>query len=168
MPEVSLPARPFRTGGARRLVAVAAVVVAVVAGGCGAGDGGADGPDGPDTDGPRVADPRFDGNFEIVAVVVDGSEVGLAQRPAIDIEAEFGGLTVLPGCNTYFGSFTLDDEGPASFTVTGGSDADCGPLADQEEAVLAALAAVDRWTATEAGFRFDGAGSAVTVVGPAS
>ena len=117
-------------------------------------------------DGPRVAHPRFDGAFVITGLVLDGSPVALEQRPALEIETVFGGLTVLSGCNTYFGAFTLDEDGTASFTLAGGSDLDCGPLAGQEDAVLAALEGAQTWTVVDGGFRFDGPGASITVSGP--
>ncbi len=113
-----------------------------------------------------MADARFDGTFDITELLVDGSSVALEQRPMIEIDAEFGGLTVLAGCNTSFGSFSLDEDGRASFTVTGGTENDCGPLADQETAILAALAAVDQWSETDDGFRLDGPSVSVSVTGP--
>ncbi len=136
---------------------------------CGSAD--VDGPaiDGPATtdDGPRVADQRFDGEFVAISVTVDGQPVTLLTDPLVIIETEFGSLTINPGCNSYFGSFTLAEDGTASFTVAGGSTQDCGELTRQEDAVLAAIAGVESWTATDRGFRFDGRdGDAITVVGP--
>jgi hypothetical protein len=144
------------------------VACLVAAAGCGAGeplDGGS--PDGqrPD-DGPRVADDRFDGEFAITDVVVDGVARPPVQRPSLAIEARFGGLTVNPGCNTYLGSFTLTEDGRASFTVTGGSDLDCGDLTAQEEAVLSALDGATDWAEIDGGFRFDGPATSLTVAGP--
>ncbi len=140
------------------------LLVVVLAAGCGSSELDPDA--GSVGDGPRVAHPRFDGDFEVVAISVDGRAVEVDQRPTVQIEAEFGGLTVLPGCNTYFGSFTLAEDGTASFTVTGGTELDCGDLADQEEAVLAALAGATSWVEVDGGFRFDGPGTEVAVRGP--
>lgn len=156
-----LAARRLRLGSV-----VAAVALVVVLGGCGASDDGGGGPVGPADDGPRVADARFDGRFDIVEVVLDGTDVPIGQEVTLDIEAEFGGLTVRPGCNTYFGSFSLDDDGRASFTVTGGTEMDCGRLTGQERAILDALDAIDHWEGTEVGFRFAGSASSVSVSGP--
>ncbi len=149
----------------RRLL-IGFLLALVVSAGCGSSDGFDDEPVGPVDGGPRVADARFEGTFEIVDVMVDGVEIALDQRPIIEIEAEFGGLTVMPGCNTSFGSFSLDEDGRASFTVTGGTEIDCGPLADQETAILTALATVDQWSETDDGFRFDGASVSISVAGP--
>jgi len=156
-----------RSNHGRRFLA-GLILALVLISGCGSADEFDDEPIGPIDDGPRVADARFDGTFEIVELIVDGDAVALDQRPTIEIEAEFGGLTVMSGCNTSFGSFSLDEDGRASFTVTGGTEADCGPLADQETAILAALAAVDQWSEADEGFRFDGGSVAVSVAGPAS
>ena len=143
---------------------VGLILVAVLALGCGSSDSepGAE----PIGDGPRVAHPRFDGEFTIVELSLDGGRVGLDQRPSLQIETEFGGLTVMPGCNTYFGSFTLAEDGSASFTVTGGSELDCGPLTDQEAAVLAALDQATAWSEGPGGFRFEGPTGAIDVAGP--
>lgn len=150
-----------------------ALTAATLAAGCGADDSaGGDPVDGTtastvDTaDGPRVADPRFEGDFVVTAVEVDGATVEPIQLPRITIESRFGGLTVQPGCNVHFGSFTLDEDGSASFTVTGGSDLDCGDLTAQETAILAALDGATSWTATDGGFRFDGPTTSLTVTGP--
>ena len=95
--------------------------------------------------GPTVADARFDGRFTVIGLDFADGPVEPALAPVITIETEFGALTVEPGCNTYYGSFSLLDDGSASFTVTGGSNRDCPDLADQEQAVLAVLDAVDGW-----------------------
>lgn len=154
--------RPRPTG----WVLVLTLVGLILTAGCGSSDEFDDGSGATVDDGPRVADPRFDGGFEIVELVVDGVAIAIAERPTVEIETQFGDLTVLPGCNTYFGSFTLDEDGTASFTVTGGSELDCGELADQEDAVLDAMAGVDRWVTTDDGFRFSGPSASLSVVGP--
>lgn len=141
------------------------MLAATLVTGCGSSEP-VDGPT--DTaDGPRVAHPRFEGDFTIDAVELDGSATELVQQPRVTIETRFGGLTVQPGCNTYFGAFTLDEDGTASFTVTGGTDLDCGDLADQEAVVLAALDGATSWTPVDGGFRFDGPTSSLTITGPA-
>ncbi len=160
---IASPLQPRPTPWRRFLTGLLLAIVVIT--GCGS-DGFDNEPLGPVDDGPRVADARFDGTFEIVGVALDGAEMALDQRPMMEIEAEFGGLTVMPGCNTFFGSFSLDNDGRASFTVTGGTEIDCGPLADQETTILAALAAVDQWSETDDGFRFDGDSVSVSVSGP--
>lgn len=105
---------------------------------------------------PRVADLAFDGEFFITSITVDDQPVEVATTARITLETEFGGLRVEPACNTFFGSFTIDQDGTASFTVTGGSSQDCGPFTGQEQAVLAALESVDSWVEIDGGFRFDG------------
>ena len=66
----------------------------------------------------------------------------------------------MPGCNTYFGSFTLSEDGGASFTIAGGSSQECEDLAEQEQAILDALGLVTNWEQTDAGFEFtDNSGS---------
>ncbi len=103
-----------------------------------------------------MANARFDGDFIISDVTFDGRPVPLETVPTINFETVFGGLTVKPGCNTYFGSFTLAEDGTASITVPGGTSQDCGDLGSQEEAVLAALAEVTSWAETDDGFRLAG------------
>lgn len=116
--------------------------------------------------GPRVAHPRFEGDWQITEVEIDDLQIELVQRPALQIDASFGALTVLPGCNTHFGSFTLGEDGTASFSVIGGSELTCEPLRAQEEAVLAVLDDVTAWTPVEGGFRFTGPSSSMSVNGP--
>ncbi|MEM7274661.1 MAG: META domain-containing protein [Actinomycetota bacterium] len=147
------------------LAVISILVVGLTA--CGAVDDG-DGPDGGagpvDPDRVQVADQRFDGGFLVTAVVLGGEPVELATIASVAIETEFGGLEVLPGCNTYFGSFSLEEDGTASFTIPGGSAQDCGPeLGAQEEAVLAALTAATGWVETGDGFRFEGPDSSITI-----
>ncbi|MEM9653883.1 MAG: META domain-containing protein [Actinomycetota bacterium] len=138
---------------------------------CGAADdGGSDNGDGgpggvSTTDRVQVADIRFEGEFVVTSVTADGADVGLVSEPIISLETVFGGLSIVPGCNTYFGSFTLTEDGTASFTVAGGTSRSCADLADQEAAVLDALRAVTTWEEEGDGFRFadDGGGSTLTV-----
>ncbi len=106
--------------------------------------------------GPRVADARFEGDFFLDGVTMDGRLVPLETVATIKFETVFGGLQVKPGCNTYFGSFTLAEDGTASITVPGGTNQDCGGLGFQEEAILTALAGVTSWAETADGFRLDG------------
>lgn len=133
---------------------LAVAVLAIIGAACGAD---AD-PDGEEPavlpDRLQVADVRFDGLFQVTAVTIDGGEIELISVPVIEIESQFGGLEVMPGCNTYFGSFTLAEDGAASFTIPGGSSSACDELGDQERAVLAGLAAAVRWEETDTGFRF--------------
>ncbi len=140
------------------LVSVVVIVAALLAA-CGADVEPADGGPG------RVADARFDGDFRIESVSLDGRAIELVQGPRLTIETVFGGLTVEPGCNTYFGSFTLAEDGTASFTVAGGSTEPCAELERQEQAVLAALREATSWSEIDGGFRFDGnAGHSLTIV----
>ncbi len=162
-----LSAGPGPTPNPRRLRLLAVVVVAamLLAAGCGRDEPGG-GPD-PLLDGPRVAHPRFDGRFDIVELTGAGGSTALRQAPSLTIDARFGRLEVNPGCNTYLGSFTLDEDGRASFTVTGGTRQDCGDLTDQETALLGALDGVEAWVVEPDGFRFDGRSTTLRVVGPA-
>lgn len=123
--------------------------------GCGA-DGSDDDQGGVTGGEPRVADARFEGDFEIADISRDGQQVALSTAATLNFETVFGGLTVAPGCNTYFGSFTLAEDGTASITVAGGSKEDCGARDAQELVVLDALAAVTAWVETDTGFRFTG------------
>lgn len=105
---------------------------------------------------PRVADARFEGDFEIANISRDGQQIALSTAATLNFETVYGGLTVDPGCNTYFGSFTLEEDGTASITIAGGSREVCGALDTQELVVLQALAAVTAWIETDSGFRFTG------------
>ncbi len=117
---------------------------------CGAADG--DVGQGVDADdpGPTVADAELTGIYVVERLVGQPGPMEPAVTPVIEIDTRFGDLTVEPGCNTFLGSFTLDDDGTASFTVTGGTKKACPDLAadgvDQDRFVLDALAAVDRWS----------------------
>lgn len=133
----------------------ALLVVMVVLSACGADEGfGEPDPTTITTDRVQVADARFDGEFQITSLTIDGQDIGLDSRPILSIETVFGGLSLMAGCNTYFGSFTLSEDGEASFTIAGGSSQECADLAEQEQAVLDALAATTRWEQTDGGFRF--------------
>lgn len=116
--------------------------------------------------GPRVADARFDGRFQIVTTTVGGTELVPAGQPTMAIDAEFGALEVELGCNVGLGSFTLTEQGEASFRITGGSRRPCDELAEQEATILAALDGADAWTSVDGGFRFDGPATSLTVAGP--
>lgn len=112
----------------------------------------------------EVADIRFDGDFVITEVSLDGQPVSLATVPSLNVETEFGTLLVRPACSTYFGSFSLTEGGMASFTIPGGEDQDCGPAGEaQEAAVLEALRDVTTWSESGDGFRFDGPSATFTI-----
>jgi heat shock protein HslJ len=138
--------------------------MAVAATACGADDTGEGPTSTVDGGGPRVADPRFEGTFVVSELTVDGEVLAIDLLPTVAIDTVFGRLTVEPGCNTFFGSYTLAEDGEASFTIAGGTGRDCPDLADQEEAVVAALRNVTSWTETDDGFRFDGADRSLTIV----
>lgn len=142
-----------------RVLVLVTLVVALTA--CGADDG-LDGSGGSSTtavveDGrPRVANVRFDGDFIIGDVTLADGPVDLEAIAAVNIETEFGALTLEPACNTYFGSFSLGEDGSASFSIAGGTGTPCDGLERQEQAVISAMSQVSRWSETADGFRFDG------------
>lgn len=147
---------------------MAATFAAMIIVGCGADDL-SDVDDGASTtavDGPRVADPRFEGRFVITEVDVGNDIETFDLMPVIAIETVFGGLTVEPGCNTHFGSFTLDDDGTASFTVAGDTGRDCGELAAQETLVIDTLTSVESWAEGPDGFRLDGPAGSLVIERP--
>ncbi len=149
-----------------QLLAAAVLLVGLAA--CGsAGDGGEVTPETGQTvvdGGPRVADVRFEGDFLIVELTLDGQPVTLEAVASMNFETEFGGLVVEPGCNRYFGSFTLNEDGTASFSVAGGENRTCDGLEQQDRLVIQALAAVSSWSESADGFRLDGpGGQSVTV-----
>ncbi len=139
---------------------VVGVVAVAALSGCGAAE-----TDGTEAEPSQqtVVDPRFDGAFTVTELVVDGTDLPLSMMPRIVIESSFGDLTVEPGCNTYFGSLSLTEDGGASFTVTGGSDQNCENLAAQEQGILDALAIATAWEASDDGFQFRGENTAITV-----
>lgn len=142
------------------------LAVVLFAAACGADDGGVLEPvdSATSTDRLQVADARFDGDFQITEIIVDGQTVPPVSSPIISIETVFGGLSLMPGCNTYFGSFTLSEDGSASFTVAGGSSQECEDLAQQEEQILDVLDSVTSWEQTDRGFRLtDGSGKELTL-----
>lgn len=154
------------SGMPRSLVAIAIIGLLMVTG-CGSEEG--DEPNGqlPGDGAVSVAHPRFEGRFNIVDVEVDGARVAVEGEPNLTIDAEFGELTVEAGCNQHFGSFTLTEDGRASFTITGGSADSCGSPIDGAEAnVLAALDDVTGWSEVDGGFRFDGPMSSIVARGP--
>ncbi len=98
---------------------------------------------------PSVAPRRFDGEYRLISLTVTGEEQPLPASATIEFDTVDGRLVVQAGCNTYFGSFSLaDDEaaGSASFTVPGGTSTPCpDEVANQEKAILMALADVTFW-----------------------
>lgn len=146
------------TGGDTHAAILAVLLVVLSA--CGsAGDGQT-----VDDDGPRVADAQFDGDFVISDLMLQGEPVPLAAVASLNIETEFGGLVVEPGCNTYYGSFTLTDDGTASFSVAGGTNRTCDGLEQQDLPVIRALTGVSMWSDLGDGFVLEGpAGDAVTL-----
>lgn len=146
---------PSPTRIARSLLLLTALALFTAACGADIGDepttGGTEG----GSDENRVANARFEGEFMVTSVVLAGQEFPLQNVATVTIETIFGTLTVIPGCNTYFGSYTLTESGLASFTVAGGSNQDCGGLRSQEDAVLAALGAAEHWIETADGFLFE-------------
>ncbi|MGH1493409.1 MAG: META domain-containing protein [Acidimicrobiales bacterium] len=139
-----------------RLLAFAGVVVFLSA--CGSsGEADIDQPEQTVVDGgPRVANVRFEGDFLLDDLVVDGEPVTLVAVTSMNFDTEFGGLNVKPGCNTYYGAFSLAEDGLASFSVTGGSSQTCSGLDRQEEQVLQAVGGVSIWTEISDGYRFEG------------
>ena len=125
---------PFRTWLSRRRYAGVLVFVAFLAA-CGTVD-----------DNP-VSGETLTGIYIVTAAQDAEGEIVLGEPPSALLETEFSTLRIDAGCNDHFGSFTLDDGGAASFTVTGQSNQDCDAETEAtDQRVLAAFDQVDTWT----------------------
>jgi hypothetical protein len=124
---------------------VAASALAV--GGCGSDDAAAE------PSGPTVAAAELGGTYEVRQLEVAGVEATIDEAGldggavTLTIDAEFGGLRIDTACGTLLGSFTLEADGRAGFTVAGGSTRECSPsAADQRDSLVGPLGRVDTWT----------------------
>ena len=131
------------TAGRMGWLASLLVVGLLVVPGCGAaGDDGASGGGG----GPTVAAPDLAGRWTVSIVEVEGT----ATRPItalVELETDFGGVQVDTDCGTSIGAFTLDADGVAGFSLTGGSTVDCaGDTRIRSDLLLSVLAGVDAWS----------------------
>ncbi len=101
---------------------------------------------------PTVASERFHGAFEAVSVRAEGEVLTLEVPPMIVIDVVTGGVEAGFGCNQYLGSYTLADDGVASFTFAGGTSEQCPGGRVVEQTLLAVFERVDRWEDAGGGF----------------
>ena len=154
-------ARPViaRSARARSILAQLALAGLVLTGlgaaGCGAAT--TDGPGGDVTAaGPTVAPADLGGRYEIGSwrEAGDADTTTSASTPAderpyveVDLDTQFGALTVATDCGIQLGSFSLLADGRAGVTLAGARAVTCQPEAeDNQRRLLATLARVDRWT----------------------
>jgi heat shock protein HslJ len=109
---------------------------------------------------PTIAPAMVDGRYDVIEINGPTGPVALddAVPPTVEVDVVTGELRIEPLCNRYLGSFTLDPDGTASFTVTGGTSETC-PDPAIEQAVLDAFGAADRWTETDDGLELSGSAS---------
>jgi len=109
---------------------------------------------------PTVASPDLHGRYEIDEATVEGRSLDVATptQPVVDIDVVTGAVTVELTCNLAIGSFTLDPDQMASFTLPGGTSEPC-PDGGVETALLATLSRIDGWRPTADGLEiFSSAG----------
>ena len=109
---------------------------------------------------PTIAPVIVHGRYDVVEITGPTGPVRLdvVVPPVVDIDVVTAELRIEPVCNRYLGSFTLDADGTASFTITGGTDETC-PDPAVEEAILGAFDAVHQWTQIDGGLELSGSGS---------
>ena len=112
---------------------------------------------------PTIASPTVQGRFEIVELSDDGGAADLAGpvTPTVAFDVVTGELRIETGCNQYLGSFTLDPDGRASFTVAGGTREQCPDGQELERQTLDAFGRIDGWTEVGDGLELTGLGSTV-------
>ncbi len=113
------------------------------------------------SDFPTVAAPELNGVYEITSVKPQsdgGGQIDFAATPTVELDVVTGALTVDTACNRHLGSFTLDESGRASFTLTGGTVDECpDELATQDDLLMQVLSGVRQWDSGDgAGLVFDG------------
>lgn len=101
---------------------------------------------------PTVAPERFNGAFEVWSVRTEGEVRAFDIPPMIVIDVVTGAVEAGFGCNLYLGSYTLTDDGVASFTLAGGTSEECPDGGSDEQLLLALFGTVDRWQDAESGF----------------
>ena len=109
---------------------------------------------------PTIAPVVVHGRYDVVEITGPAAPVrpdGVVS-PVVELDVVTGELRIEPVCNRYLGSFTLDADGTASFTITGGTDEAC-PDPAVEEAILGAFDAVRQWTQIDDGLELSGSGS---------
>jgi heat shock protein HslJ len=119
------------------LVGAAALVLAA----CG---GSAANPGSPT--GPSMAPGGAAGTFALTSLQAAGAPMSIDFYTELDIDTQFGTLSVASDCGVMLGSFSLLDDGRAGVTLAGGRPQDCSPGAfSQQERLVEALARIDTW-----------------------
>jgi hypothetical protein len=128
------------TGTGATLAAVGLLLMSATTG-CGAADGGDDGAP------PTIASPDLGGRWRVAEVTIDGEPQPDPVTALIELETDFGGVEIDTDCGTEIGAFTLDDDGRAGFSLTGGSTTGCS--ADTQvgrDQLVELLGEVDQWS----------------------
>ncbi len=115
---------------------------------------------------PTIAPAALDGVYEITAIAPPSSGANTLQlvpAPTVELDVVTGTLSVDTACNRHLGSYSLDEDGRASFTVTGGTVDQCqAEIAAQDELLLEVLAAIDQWVESDGGLTFTGAAGSMS------
>jgi len=110
---------------------------------------------------PTIAPAEVAGTYDIVifAPPPGGGEdpPDFSATPTVDLDVVTGALTVVTPCNQHLGSFSLEADGRASLTITGGTNDDCPTAEGAQVLLLEVVAGVNRWT---------GDGQQLDLVGP--
>lgn len=175
----AVPGRaPFRQTTRRTRPATAGLVAAVlgsvlVVTGCGnSSDGSGSAGTAITAAGPTVVPAELGGLYEIGswrdrlgapggtassgATAATGRDTaGTSQPPfvvQIDLDAQFGALSVATDCGVQLGSFSLLPDGRAGVTLAGARSIPCDPAAEEvQRRLVATLGRIDRWTRDEGG-----------------
>lgn len=104
-------------------------------------------PDQPTSSDQGLTATSFDGKFVVEELQTGTDDVLNPTSMTITIDADAASVDVDSGCNTHLGSYSLFDDGTASFTLVGGTTKACdAELRPQDLAIQEALAAVDSWS----------------------
>lgn len=94
----------------------------------------------------------------------DGA-IEFGEPPTVSIDAEFGTLRVDGGCNEHFGSFTLAEDGLASFTLAGQTNIGCDASTEAtERRIIDLFAVIDRWSQQTNTVELQGTNTAATLI----
>lgn len=115
---------------------------------------------------PTIAAENLGGVYNIVQIEpVDAgpTPLVLSVTPTVELDVVTGSLTIDTACNRHLGSFTLDDQGRASFTIPGGTTDACpDEAAAEDQLLLNILDETSQWAGGDGTLTFSGNAGAMT------
>ncbi len=115
---------------------------------------------------PTIAPAEVNGVYELTSVqpsISETTDIAFTATPSAELDVVTGTLAIDTACNRYLGSFSLEDDGRASFTITGGTSDECpAEVADQDDLMLEVLAATDQWSQDGGNLLFSGTAGPMT------